>query len=199
MIKAKLKEYLDKSAEVNADTVLIIDKRIKSEFDLTAEYNITVNGEKLIFAILLQEDEEFMVIVTPYLNDKNNSAFYKEMYHSLKDLGIKNLRFYTLAYSTDNSKGWFKVSDHANLTGYNPLIGKNEESYGTRFPDMSNAYEDKNTGIAIAGLALKSEIDNNIKEFLKNNNIILATDTLIYDVIIARHCGQNCKASVFVK
>ncbi len=32
------------------------------------------------------------------------------------------------------------LADHINLTGANPLIGPNEESWGARFPDMTAAY-----------------------------------------------------------
>lgn len=32
------------------------------------------------------------------------------------------------------------ITDHINFMGTNPLIGKNDESSGTRFPDMSNIY-----------------------------------------------------------
>ncbi len=32
------------------------------------------------------------------------------------------------------------ISDHVNMTGNNPLIGKNLDEFGPRFPDMSKAY-----------------------------------------------------------
>jgi purine-nucleoside phosphorylase len=32
------------------------------------------------------------------------------------------------------------IRDHINFTGDNPLMGKNHDELGTRFPDMSNAY-----------------------------------------------------------
>ena len=40
------------------------------------------------------------------------------------------------------------IADHINLTGTNPLIGPNEDSWGTRFPDMSRAYNTELMGAA---------------------------------------------------
>jgi purine-nucleoside phosphorylase len=42
------------------------------------------------------------------------------------------------------------ISDHLNLTGDNPLVGRNEDRLGPRFPDMSDAYSKRLRAIAKA-------------------------------------------------
>ena len=40
------------------------------------------------------------------------------------------------------------MDDHINMTGGNPLIGPNDDRFGTRFPDMSEVYSRRLRGIA---------------------------------------------------
>lgn len=76
----------------------------------------------------------------------------------MKFLGIKTLLVSNAAGGTNTS---FRVgdlmiiTDHISLLTLNPLLGKNEEMLGTRFPDMSQPY-DKQL-IAVAHAAGKSE------------------------------------------
>ena len=42
------------------------------------------------------------------------------------------------------------IDDHINLIGGNPLLGRNEERFGPRFPDMTAAYSPRLRGIADA-------------------------------------------------
>ncbi|MCY6483131.1 purine-nucleoside phosphorylase [Clostridium aestuarii] len=62
----------------------------------------------------------------------------------MKLLGIKTLIVTNAAgaVNTNYKPGdLMLIKDHLNLSGNNPLIGKNLEDFGTRFPDMSNSYD----------------------------------------------------------
>ena len=50
------------------------------------------------------------------------------------------------------------MADHINLLGDNPLIGRNEDKLGPRFPDMSEAYN-----LELIGLAESVALENKIK------------------------------------
>jgi inosine/guanosine/xanthosine phosphorylase family protein len=62
----------------------------------------------------------------------------------LRRLGVERLVITNAAGSLrpDRPAGTLMViDDHINLSGQNPLIGPNDESFGPRFPDMSTAYD----------------------------------------------------------
>lgn len=50
------------------------------------------------------------------------------------------------------------MTDHINLLGDNPLIGKNEDEFGVRFPDMSEPYS-----LKLIELAEEIALENKIK------------------------------------
>ena len=61
----------------------------------------------------------------------------------LKDIGCELLVITNAAGSLDidmPAGSLMAISDHINLSGFNPLIGANAEDYGPRFSDMSDAY-----------------------------------------------------------
>ncbi|MDZ4713179.1 MAG: purine-nucleoside phosphorylase [bacterium] len=57
------------------------------------------------------------------------------------------------------------IYDHINLMGDNPLIGKNENELGLRFPDMSNAYN-RNTHDEIFSILQENMIKVNDSVYL---------------------------------
>lgn len=61
----------------------------------------------------------------------------------MKLLGVKNLLVSNAAGGINNTfhvGDLMIIRDHINMLP-NPLIGKNDESFGTRFPDMTRAYD----------------------------------------------------------
>jgi purine-nucleoside phosphorylase len=61
----------------------------------------------------------------------------------LRMLGVETLIVTNAAGGVNerfSSGALMLIADHINLTGHNPLVGPNDERYGSRFPDMTEAY-----------------------------------------------------------
>lgn len=65
------------------------------------------------------------------------------MIRALKLLGVENLVLTNAAGSLNPDFGpgrLMVINDHINMSGANPLIGPNDNAFGVRFPDMSEAW-----------------------------------------------------------
>ena len=89
------------------------------------------------------------------------SLIIHKIIKTFKLLGVKKL-IVTNAAGSLNRKikpgSIMLITDHINLSFTNPLIGPNDNTFGPRFPDMSNAY-DKN----LKALALDTAKNEKIK------------------------------------
>lgn len=98
------------------------------------------------------------------------------------------------------------IKDHINFAGTNPLIGRNLDEFGPRFPDMSEAYDKE-----LISLSLKTAAENNIDvvsgvyfmmtgpsyespaeirmiRTLGGDAVGMST---VPEVIVAKHCGMK--------
>ncbi|MGH7462035.1 MAG: purine-nucleoside phosphorylase [Longimicrobiales bacterium] len=101
------------------------------------------------------------------------------------------------------------LRDHINLQGTNPLIGSNEEKFGPRFVDMTEAYyrpyremalrEGRRLGIAIhegvyaavSGPSYETPAEINYMRTIGADLVGMST---VPEVIAARHMGIRCLA-----
>jgi purine-nucleoside phosphorylase len=96
------------------------------------------------------------------------------------------------------------LSDHINLQGNNPLNGPNDERFGPRFPDMSEAYSRSYRRIALdAGRGLGIELSEGVYaalrgpsyetpaeiRYLRAIGADLVGMSTVPEVIVARHMG----------
>ncbi len=75
------------------------------------------------------------------------------------------------------------ISDHINLQGVNPLTGPNDERFGLRFHDMTDAYE---RGLAGPSYETPAEI-----RYLRTIGADLVGMSTVPEVIAARHSGMR--------
>lgn len=101
------------------------------------------------------------------------------------------------------------INDHINMFGNNPLMGKNENELGTRFPDMSDAYDKKmiqkakdiakaknikvqeGVYLGLSGPCLETPSEYKMVRVLGADTVGMST---VPEVIAARHMGIPCFA-----
>ena len=127
----------------------------------------------------------------------------------MKKLGVKTLIITNAAGAVNKS---FKpadlmiITDHINNMGSNPLIGPNDETFGTRFPDMSEVYKKnlidlakkcaRNLGIDIqkgvywanSGPSYETPAEINLIRVLGGDVVGMST---VPEAIVANYCKMN--------
>jgi purine-nucleoside phosphorylase len=98
------------------------------------------------------------------------------------------------------------ISDHINLQGVNPLAGPNDEHFGPRFPDMSEAYDKRFRELTLAeGRLLGINVGEGVYaalagpsyetpaeiRYLRNIGADLVGMSTVPEVITARHSGMR--------
>ena len=97
------------------------------------------------------------------------------------------------------------VSDHLNLTGDNPLVGANDDRWGPRFPDLTDAWDPAlrhelretlvGEGIelregVLAGVASPARTAAELS-MLRMMGADMAGEGFVHDAIVARHAGRR--------
>lgn len=121
----------------------------------------------------------------------------------LKGLGVETLILSNAAggMNPDYSSGdLVLITDHINFLGTNPLIGKNDDTLGTRFPDMSEVYSKQlrdlakssmpelKEGVYLAATGPSYETPSEIKMFRGFGADLVGMST-IPEAIVANYCG----------
>lgn len=125
----------------------------------------------------------------------------------MKLLGVRVLIVTNAAggVNTDFAPGDLMViRDHINYSGLNPLIGKNHDEFGVRFPDMSKAYDPVLASVAhktaeglgirlrdgvyiwFSGPSYETPAEIRMARTLGADAVGMST---VPEVIAARHCG----------
>ena len=125
----------------------------------------------------------------------------------MKMLGIKTLCVSNASGSLnpDFKKGDLMIiEDHINLQPMNPLVGRNDEEMGPRFPDMSEPYQKnliakalsiaaanhiichKGTYVAVTGPNLETRAEYKYLRIIGGDAVGMST---VPEVIVARHMG----------
>lgn len=91
------------------------------------------------------------------------------------------------------------IKDHINLIGNNPLIGKNLDDFGPRFPDMSNAYDkDLRNKVKEIAKSLKMDLQEGVYAAMSGPTYETPAEIRMLNVLGADAVGMSTVPEVIV-
>ena len=142
-----------------------------------------------------------------HIYEGHNPSVLAKPIRVLKDIGCELLIVTNAAGSLDEDMqpgSLMVINDHINLSGFNPLIGSNEDEYGPRFFDMSDGYNKKYRDQLISisksinqkiyegvycmysGPNFETPAEIKASKFLGVNAVGMST---VPEVLVANHCN----------
>jgi purine-nucleoside phosphorylase len=127
----------------------------------------------------------------------------------MKQLGVQTLLLSNAAGAVNTSYkvgDLMVITDHISFFTINPLIGKNEDALGTRFPDMSEPYSKKliakakeigvqygyhlrqGVYVAVTGPTFETHAEYRLVKTVGGDVVGMST---VQEVIVARHGGMD--------
>ena len=127
----------------------------------------------------------------------------------MKKLGVKTLILTNAAGAVNESfrpSDLMIITDHINFMGVNPLVGPNDDSFGERFPDMSEVYKknlvnlaekcadkllidiQKGVYLASSGPSYETPAEINMMRLMGADAVGMST---VPEAIVANWCGMD--------
>jgi len=117
------------------DTSIAIISSVPPSLEITSFYS-----DKNFQTVVISDTKKLI----SFWQIKNNTLdLWREITRTAAALGAHKILFIGKGftpYSKDGSQVHI-ITDHINVSGKNPLIGPNDEHFGTRFPDMTGLYD----------------------------------------------------------
>jgi hypothetical protein len=148
-----------------------------------------------------------------FILNHSDELLWRELTRAAARLGASYFVFLgrVLSKYQSSQKSVYVIKDHINVSGKNPLIGPNDDSLGTRFPDMSNLYDDTLREVAVDcvkkhcpyNTAVSLVTQNNLKtteledNILSHQNDLVISNDIYSGVIAARHLGGRSIGLLF--
>jgi xanthosine phosphorylase len=148
-----------------------------------------------------------------HLFEEASAADIRTLVHGLKRIGCEMLLLTNASGSLRPDRipagGLMALTDHINMTHFNPLVGPNDERVGPRFPAMDGAYDavlrdllhraadaagvTLHDGVYVGVVGPSFETPAEIRSFQILGGDVVGMST-VPEVIVARHCGMRVAA-----